>query len=240
MPFTVTPDQDGILTALRSFLLLLVTVDVIDAQDNRVPEPAASDFIEMTPVHQSRLSFNVDGAADVAYTGSVAGTTLTISAMLLGTVVLGATLFGQGVSTNTVIQVQLTGTPGGVGTYQVSISQTVSSTKMASGAKVLTQAVAITVQLDIHGPNAFNTAQIITTTFFDDYAVEQFATLNTMVAPLYCSEPRQMAFNNAERQYENRWVVEVTLQVNTVVTAAQQYADTVTVDLVSVEATFPA
>jgi len=71
-------------------------------------------------------------------TGSISGTTLTVSAIAAGTV-LGAGQFLSGGSSSvgyvdaaTYIVGQLTGTAGGVGTYQVSVNQTVTSTTIAA------------------------------------------------------------------------------------------------------------
>jgi hypothetical protein len=61
-------------------------------------------------------------------TGSISGTTLTVSAVTDGTIVAGATVTGTGVTAGTLIVEQLTGTTGGAGTYTVSQTQTVSST----------------------------------------------------------------------------------------------------------------
>lgn len=61
-------------------------------------------------------------------TGSIATTTLTVSAVASGTLLPGMTITGTGITAGTYIVVQLTGTPGGVGTYTVNISQTVIST----------------------------------------------------------------------------------------------------------------
>lgn len=241
MTLFVTPTEDAVELALWSFLTLLVpsTVSIIRAQVNRVPEPKGTDFIVFTPVYQERLSFNFDSAADVCFVGSIAGTVLTVTQLLLGTILNGSTLFGTGVTTNTVILTQASGSPGGIGTYNVDTSQTVSSTRMASGALVRAQQVQATFQLDIHGDAGGDTSRIVSTMFFDDYAVEQFAALNTMVSPLFCNDPKQMPFSNAEQQYEDRWVMEVTMQVNSVVTAPQQYADALAVELVNVDASYP-
>ena len=61
-------------------------------------------------------------------TGSIATTTLTVSAVASGTILPGMKITGTGVTANTYIVKQLTGTTGSTGTYQVNISQTVSST----------------------------------------------------------------------------------------------------------------
>lgn len=73
-------------------------------------------------------------AANSITAGSIAGTTLTVASIGAGTVLAaGQTLSGGNstvgyVTPNTTIVAQLSGTAGGVGTYQVSISQSVAST----------------------------------------------------------------------------------------------------------------
>ncbi len=64
-------------------------------------------------------------------TGSISGTVLTVSAVTSGTLAVGQTLFGTGISANTVITALGTGT-GGVGTYDINNSQTVASTSISS------------------------------------------------------------------------------------------------------------
>jgi hypothetical protein len=65
-----------------------------------------------------------------SFTGSIATTTLTISAVSAGTLYPSMQITGTGVTAGTRIVEQLTGTTGGAGTYTVSVSQTVSSTAM--------------------------------------------------------------------------------------------------------------
>lgn len=60
-------------------------------------------------------------------TGSISGTTLTITAVSAGALAIGSTITGTGVTAGTRITAFGTGT-GGAGTYTVSASQTVSST----------------------------------------------------------------------------------------------------------------
>lgn len=67
-----------------------------------------------------------------SYTGSISTTTLTASSVT-GTISVGNYVAGTGVNSATTIVSQLTGTPGGAGTYQVSVSQTVGSVAMTSG-----------------------------------------------------------------------------------------------------------
>jgi hypothetical protein len=56
---------------------------------------------------------------------------------------------------------------------------------------------------------------------------------------LHADEAKQIPFVNAEDQYEDRWIVEVDLQVNAVVTAPQEFADAARVGLVDVDAVYP-
>ncbi|MDB5280875.1 MAG: hypothetical protein JWR61_5830 [Ferruginibacter sp.] len=73
MSLVPTPTQSGVLTALRAFLVSILPtgVEVIQAQDNRVPEPKGDDFVTMTPLILGRLSTNV-------HTYDVAGGTQSI------------------------------------------------------------------------------------------------------------------------------------------------------------------
>lgn len=66
-------------------------------------------------------------AAPAIVTGAISGTTLTVSAVTSGTLKIGQTIEGSGVTDGTIITAFGTGS-GGVGTYTVSASQTVSST----------------------------------------------------------------------------------------------------------------
>ena len=63
-------------------------------------------------------------------TASISGTVMTVSAVSSGAIVVGQTVFGTGVTANTTITSFGTGT-GGVGTYNVSSTQTVGSTSIS-------------------------------------------------------------------------------------------------------------
>lgn len=62
-----------------------------------------------------------------SFTGAIATTTLTVTAVASGKVSPGQTIAGAGLTVGTKIVKQLTGTPGGIGTYEVSASQTFAS-----------------------------------------------------------------------------------------------------------------
>jgi hypothetical protein len=68
-------------------------------------------------------------AAGAIVTGSISGTTLTVSAVTSGTLYVGQTIQGTGVTADTMITALVSGT-GGAGTYTVSTSQTVGSTTL--------------------------------------------------------------------------------------------------------------
>ena len=59
--------------------------------------------------------------------GTIVGTTLTVSSVTQGKILVGQSILGFGVATGTIIISQPTGTSGSVGTYTINISQTVST-----------------------------------------------------------------------------------------------------------------
>lgn len=73
-------------------------------------------------------------------TGSIAGNVLYVTAVASGSLVPGALITGTGVTAGTRISSQLTGTTGGVGSYAVTIAQTVASTSISATYGVLTVA----------------------------------------------------------------------------------------------------
>ncbi len=77
---------------------------------------------------QTVTSTSINAAASPAIvTASISGTTMTVSGVTSGSLVIGQTIVGTGVTDGTIITALGTGT-GGAGTYTVSASQTVSST----------------------------------------------------------------------------------------------------------------
>lgn len=248
MTISVTPTQSQVFEALRGFLLAVLPsgTPVVKGQDNRVPEPAAGDYVLMTPLRRNRIETNIDEWGDVKFIGSIAVDTLTITTMDSGAVKVGSVVYGTNVAANTTITQFVSGS-GGVGTYKVTPQpQTVASTVMSAGVQNMLQPVQLTVQLDVHGPSSGNNAQRISTLLRDEYGTDFFAGTPITggvipdVTPLYASDPLQLPFINGENQYEERWVVEATLQVNEVVTdVPQQFMDTAVIGLINVDATYP-
>jgi hypothetical protein len=78
------------------------------------------------------------------FVGSIAGTTLTVVPLptkqpsgIQGAIVANAPLLGLGVTPGTTIVGQLSGTTGGIGSYQVSIAPSVASATMATGVAIV-------------------------------------------------------------------------------------------------------
>lgn len=69
--------------------------------------------------------------ASFSGTGSIAGTTMTIASVSAGVLAIGSIIAGSGVTAGTTVTAYVTGT-GGVGTYTVTPSQSVSSTTLTS------------------------------------------------------------------------------------------------------------
>lgn len=237
---TVGPTQDEILAALGDFLQAICSpsdIEVVVGQVNRVPQPLSINQVIMWPILRTRLETNIEESIDTSFVSSIAGTLMTVTNLIQGEIKIGAQVFGPGLADNTYVASFGTGT-GGVGTYNILPTQTVASEQMASGVLDILQPTQLTVQLDVHGPVSGDNAQVITTLLRDSYGVEALQALNPNVFPLFASEPRQVPFKDGEQQYEDRWIIEANLQVNQVVVVPQQFADEISVDVISVEATY--
>jgi hypothetical protein len=80
-----------------------------------------------------RYTWKISTPSAAVFTGSISGTTLTVTNMTSGTITAGQALFGVDIAQATIITALGTGT-GGVGTYTINISQTVASEGMNSAA----------------------------------------------------------------------------------------------------------
>lgn len=91
----------------------------------------------------------------------------------------------------------------------------------------------VDMQLDIHGPNSADNGQIITTVWRDEWAVD--AIPGMIFAPLYATDGHQLPYINGEKQYEDRWVIDLLLHVKPTITVSQQFADAITINLVEAD-----
>lgn len=245
---TPVPTTDNILASIRSFLVAALPTDVsaVAGQPNRIPEVASPRFVVMSPPRFERIETNTDSYADAKFTGSIAGKTLTITAVdpkfPNGQIGIGSGIFGASVAAGTNVTAILTGT-GQIGTYTVNNSQTIAAETISAGAKSITMPAKATVQLDFHSADdtSGDLANVISGLMRDSFAVDQFANQspNYGTVPLYADDARQLPFWNDQQQIEWRWVVEALIQCNVVVSVPQQFADSVTLGVQSVDEIFP-
>jgi hypothetical protein len=80
-----------------------------------------------------RYTWRISSPANAVFTGSVSGTTLTVTSVSSGTIAASQSLYGVGVADETVITALGTGT-GGTGTYTINVSQTVTARSLNSTA----------------------------------------------------------------------------------------------------------
>lgn len=160
--------DDDVMQVLGDFIrLVLVGIQVIRGQDNRVPEPLANRFVKMTPGARRFLSTTTHEEDDP----------------------------------NAVIYVA--------------------------------RSTACDVQLDFFGPGSANDAQVFGTLFRDAYGCEAMA--GTGVQPLYCDDGRQMPLVNGEKQYQDRWMIQASVQITPSVSTPGQFADSVTAIIAEVD-----
>lgn len=100
----------------------------VNTSDTSATAGAFTTGVKYTIASLGTTNFvTIGGTASAVVTGSISGTTLTVTAVSSGTLAVGAYITGTGITAGTNITVLGTGT-GGTGTYTVSASQTVSTT----------------------------------------------------------------------------------------------------------------
>lgn len=114
---TISPSQVG-----YEFLALSANTTLQWPINGNDTTNVAANIIEVT------ASFGA-----VSFTGSISGTTLTVTGTPTGTIAVGQTISGTNVTAGTTITALGTGI-GGAGTYTVSLNQTVSSTTITAPA----------------------------------------------------------------------------------------------------------
>lgn len=108
-----------------------------------------------------------------------------------------------------------------------------------SGDRIATESLEAVIQVDVFGPNAADNAQIVQGLWRDRNAVTFFTDASFAGAPLYASDPRQLSFVNGQENYENRWSIDLHMQVNATITTTQDFATALDVNLVEVDAKYP-
>lgn len=106
--------------------------DMLDTWSNAtMMVPYVTEIIFNLVNNTYQYTIGQGGTIGGSATGSISGTTLTITAVATGDIALGQYLSGSGVTAGTQIVDFLTGA-GGIGTYQVNTSQTASSTTLTT------------------------------------------------------------------------------------------------------------
>ena len=127
-------DVSGLaLTALQAITgTLTLTINGESVTSGAIDLSAAVSFSAAAATIETAINH-----FDASVTAAIAGTTMTVSAVGSGTLAVGQTITGSGVTPDTKITALGTGT-GGTGTYTVSASQTVSSTNIKAGKTLVT------------------------------------------------------------------------------------------------------
>lgn len=112
----------------------------------------------------------------------------------------------------------------------------VDSTDTATQTKSISVGASYTFQCDVYGTNAADNAAILAFAFRDDYS-QQF--MPAGAAAMYASDPLQMVFVDAEDNYEERWVVDLTVGYNPVIAIQSQSALSVDIVLDNVDVEYP-
>lgn len=99
----------------------------------------------------------------------------------------------------------------------------------------VTEPVLLAVQVTVFGKGAGDAVQQIQTLWRDFYTTDFMREQGMALAPTDTSDPRQMAFINAEANYEDAWSLDLRLNVTLTTTLPQQYADTTQLRIVEAD-----
>ena len=230
---------------LRSFLLSILPegTPVVKGQVNRVAEVKQPDYVVYWPLHQPRLSTNITEFFDNIITASIAGLVLTVSAIAqdeypLGTGIPLYDATGQ-VLAGTAIVEQTSGPPGGIGTYTINKTQTVASTTMYASFRDDWVPTEYVVQCDVHGPQSANNVKIIEGLFRSEYATSNFTDSGFDMQPLYADTPRQMPWYSDDQQFNDRWSIDVHMQINPRIETPQDFFAALDLGIINVDVVYP-
>lgn len=81
------------------------------------------------------------------------------------------------------------------------------------------------IQIDIYGDNAGDRAIALETVFTSGYGYEKIKALDERLAPLYSSAAIQAPMINAEKQWQERYIITLSLQAHITVSFPQDYFD---------------
>lgn len=141
-----------------------------------------------------RYTWRISNPNSAQFIGSTSGTTLTVTSMKSGTLAVGQQLFGLGVTPETVITALGSGT-GGVGTYTINLSQTVTSQTLN------TAAVAARVTGSISG-NVLTVTSVTSGTLYPGQTIQGTGvTVGTIITALGGSAALSYSITNGGTGY---------------------------------------
>ena len=105
--------------------------------------------------------------------------------------------------------------------------------------RILTEQVQVTMQVNLFGPASSNQMQLVTALWRDMQAVDFFRASGVPITPLATSSTRQLGFETGERQYDDLWTVDLTMQVTLTTRLPQDFATSIPVVLTEVQTTYP-
>jgi hypothetical protein len=106
--------------------------------------------------------------------------------------------------------------------------------------KSITSPIQFIVQLDFYGENSGARASSISSLMSDSSGADFFKASGYDMQTLYAGDAKQMPIITGEEQYLARWTFDAVFQINQFFTLPVQTANTLTVNLINVDATFPA
>lgn len=119
---TVTSVSSGTITAHQSLTGIGITAETVITALGTGTGGTGSYTINLSQTVSAETM--TSAAVGARFTATIAGTTLTVSAVASGTIYLGQTLQGAGITAGTIIKALGTGT-GGIGTYTISTAHTI-------------------------------------------------------------------------------------------------------------------
>lgn len=105
-----------------------------------------------------------------------------------------------------------------------------------AGSTGIEQGTQVHVQMDFYGPSSNEWAVSATMLWRDEYGCDILA---PDCQPLYSNDAAMIPLVTGEEQYLERYMITAMLQWNPVTVAAQQFADTLGVTVIEVDATYP-
>lgn len=145
------------------------------------------DFVEYFTnfaIQQINLAFHYF-TDSTSVTGSIAGKVLTVTNVASGTVTVGQQVSGAGVSANTQILSQLTGSAGGIGTYALTVASTVSSEALSLGAYLIQFSPNVNNPSNVYHYYGVAIDQNWAVVYYDRYEVWRIPAQPNMQTPFY-------------------------------------------------------